>query len=72
VISRAYKATIAAIELDDVVLGIGLLLVAVGLWQCWRPGAYLVPGAVVVWIALPTRGRFIAAVEKSKSKARPD
>lgn len=43
------------IGVDEVVLGVGVGLLSVGLALAWMPGAFLVPGAVLVWIALPSR-----------------
>jgi hypothetical protein len=38
---------------------LALGLIAAGLWQVWRPGVYLVPGLVLLWIVLPPRRPFI-------------
>ena len=56
---------------DELLLAGGLALVSVGLWETWRPGAYLVPGLVMLWIGLPSRAAFVerpsvAAVRKRK------
>lgn len=48
------------IDRADVLVVLGLGLVAVGCWEWFRPGAFLVPGAVIVWYALPSRPPFIA------------
>lgn len=58
--SRALVAALASIiGVDELVLGLALALIAAGLWQTWRPGAFLVPGIVLLWIALPARAGFI-------------
>lgn len=44
---------------DELLLACGLLLVVSGLWQTWRPGAFLVPGCVLLWIAMPSRAAFL-------------
>lgn len=44
---------------DELALVGGLVLIGVGLWNLWRPGVFIVPGAVLVWIALPERKPFI-------------
>lgn len=53
---KALKVTAAAIaaqvEVRDVVLGIGLVLVASGLWMVWAPAALIVPGAVLTFVAV--------------------
>lgn len=52
-------AVSAVIGLDELLLVVGLALLAYGFWLTWSPGAFLVPGAVLVWIALPSRRAFI-------------
>lgn len=49
----------AAIGVDEVLLVVALLLIAAGMWQVWKPGAYLVPGIVLLWIVLPARAAFV-------------
>jgi len=44
---------------DELALVTGLVLVAIGFWDLWRPGAFLVPGAVLLWLALPARYPFV-------------
>lgn len=44
---------------DEFALVGGLIFIGVGLWNLWRPGVFIVPGAVLVWIALPERKPFI-------------
>lgn len=56
---------------DELVLLAGLALVADGLWQVWRPGAFLAPGVVLVWIALPERKPFIERRPQPPAKRRP-
>jgi hypothetical protein len=38
---------------QEVLLALALVLISTGLWQVWRPGAWLVPGIVLLYIALP-------------------
>lgn len=58
--SEAIWRTVAAVVgLDEVVLLLGLGLIAVGFWGFWPPGAFLCPGALLVWVALPSRKRFV-------------
>ena len=45
-------------DLSDVALWLGVALIAGALWDVWRPGTLITPGAVLVWIALPARRRF--------------
>lgn len=51
---------------DELVLCIGLSLIAVGFWDWWRPGVALVPGALLVWIAMPVRQPFIYQSRRRK------
>ena len=44
---------------DELCLLAGLGLVSWGFSWCWAPGSLLVPGAVLVWIALPQRTSFV-------------
>ena len=58
--SRALVAAVVRhIGVNELGLAIALLLIARGLWLAWRPGAYLVPGLVLLWIALPSRVAFL-------------
>lgn len=47
------------IGVDELVLALGLVLTSIGCWQAWRPGAFLIPGLVLVWISLPARHGFL-------------
>lgn len=49
-----------AIGADELLMLTALALIARGLWLTWQPGAYLVPGLVILWIAMPARSYFIA------------
>jgi hypothetical protein len=51
---------IAEIDRDDVFIGLGLVLVTVGLWAVVHVAALIAPGAVLLWVALPTRRSFLA------------
>lgn len=43
------------IGLPDLVLVAGLCLLAVGLRAIYPPLAYIIPGAILVWLAIPPR-----------------
>ena len=58
-IVRAFAAVASEFGRDEVYLGAGLLLIAYGCWDLWRPGSFLAPGGVLLWIALPCRSPFI-------------
>ena len=55
----AWAAVRGAVGRDEVTLLVGLALVALGFGELWRPGSYLFPGGVLIWIALPTRHGFV-------------
>lgn len=42
----------------EIGLGVALCLLAEGARQVWPPGAYLVPGVVLLWMCLPPRRAF--------------
>lgn len=70
---RRSLATIAVaisseIGRDEIYLAAGLALIAAGCWLTWRPGAFLLPGAVLVWIALPCRAAFIDRPQPEDSR----
>lgn len=46
-------------DAQSLLLGVAIGLIAFSLWTVWRPGAYLVPGIILLWIVLPTRRPFI-------------
>lgn len=57
--SKAGGAAFAdAVGRDEILLVLGLVLIAAGLWQVWTPGALLVPGLVMLWLTLPQRSAF--------------
>ena len=49
------------IELGDVLTCLGLILLGVGLWRVSPAAGLAVPGAVLIWYALPTRPPFVSA-----------
>ncbi|MBY9045387.1 hypothetical protein, partial [Pseudomonas fluorescens] len=40
------------VDLRDSMLGVGLVLLAAGLWQVWLPAALIVPGAIITATAI--------------------
>ena len=57
---KALAARVAHVfGLDELLLAFALALIALGCWDAWRPGSYLVPGLALLWIALPVRAPFI-------------
>lgn len=60
ILQRAAAIVRREVDADVILLVIAVVLIAVGFWDWWRPGAWIVPGAVLLWIALPSRRRFVA------------
>lgn len=56
----------SGIQRDELLMLIGLALVATGAWQVWRPGAFLAPGLVLLWLALPARAPFVLRPPESQ------
>lgn len=52
-------ALLSAIGVEEALIYTALALLACGCWQVWKPGAYLVPGAIMLWMYLPTRAPLI-------------
>lgn len=61
----------SAISLDDLVLVLALVLLAVGFWQVWTPGAFIVPGLVLLWLVLPSRAPLVTRPPVSKKQPAP-
>lgn len=59
VVSRAGAAVASEFGREELYLAAALGLIALGCWDLWRPGSFLVPGAVLLWVGLPTRSGFI-------------
>lgn len=69
--SRAAIAALARIVgADELGILLALILIAAGFWQAWRPGAALVPGAVLLWLVLPSRRPFIARPDDAPAARR--
>lgn len=51
---------VSFVGLDELALCLALALLAFGARQVWAPAGYLVPGMVLLWIAMPTRAPFVA------------
>lgn len=60
--ARQVGTTLAAeVSVDEVMLVVAIGLIVAGFWSWWRPGAYLAPAALILWIYLPTRTGFVVA-----------
>jgi len=71
--ARAFVNSLTSvIGADELGLALALGLIAVGLWSVWRPGSFLVPGVILLWIALPARRPFIERLPLEKTlRGRP-
>ena len=49
----------AAVGPDELALGFALTLVSAGAWMVYAPAALLLPGLILVWLALPSRAPFV-------------
>lgn len=65
-VARAAAAVSGEIGRDEVYLCGALALIGYGCWDLWRPGSFLVPGIVLLWISLPQRARFVERPPESK------
>jgi hypothetical protein len=45
-----------------------LTLVAIGCWDMWRPGSFLIPAAVLLWVSTPMRSGFIERPKPNETK----
>jgi hypothetical protein len=59
ILSRAWAIVRREIDVDVILLALAVGLIAIGFWDWWRPGAFVVPGLVVLWIVLPSRRPFV-------------
>lgn len=69
-IRRLHQVLAAEVDRTSVALLFGLALVSVGLWDAWRPGAFLAPGVVLVWLALPARVPFVMRPSGAERRRR--
>lgn len=51
-IKSAIIAVVNVLDGRDVVLGVGLTLIAVGVWPLFQPAALIVPGVVLTYVAI--------------------
>lgn len=51
----------AQVDLQDVAIAVAIGLLAYGFSLWWRPGAYVAPAVVLLWIYLPSRYVFIVS-----------
>lgn len=66
---RACSKALAAVT-EELFVALGLLLIAAGFWQFWRPGSFVIPGAMLLWLFVPQRQRFVAPRPTMMTKPR--
>lgn len=59
---KAFAALVGAVGADEAVLVCGLAAVTAGVWAVLGAAALAVPGAVLVWVSVPSRRPFIDRV----------
>lgn len=53
-----------SLDRADAIVVAGLVLVAIGCWDAYRPASFVIPGLVFVWFGLPPRPPFVARPEQ--------
>lgn len=64
---RRFARVRALVGLDELLLLVGVGLMLTGLWPTIGVGALVVPGVVLVWIALPSRSPLLERPPDSPS-----
>lgn len=63
-VRRSVAAVASVVGFDEVLILVGLVLVWYGLLEVSRAAAFAVPGAVILWLAVPPRKPFIVRPER--------
>jgi hypothetical protein len=64
--ARAAAAVTAFVDLDDVFVFGGCVLLYYGMAEAWRPGRFLAPALVLLWVYVPQRVPFIARTAEKR------
>ena len=56
------------IGLDELHFYGALALVAIGCWDLWRPGSFLIPAFVLLWVSTPQRHAFVVRPHEPPKK----
>jgi len=68
-LATAGRAIASEVGRDELFLAAGLGLLGYGLWLTpWQPAAFIVPGAALVWMALPPRRPFVVTPPKAEER----
>jgi hypothetical protein len=57
---------------EELAIAVGLVLIAIGCWDFWRPGSTLFPGLVLLWLFTPQRKSFIERQTAIQPRRRKD
>lgn len=57
---------------EELAILIALLLIGIGFWDFWRPGSFLAPGIVLLWLFVPQRRAFIEHKTVMQPRRRKD
>ena len=69
---RAFVGRVlSGLGVDEIVLFVALALIATGFWMVWKPGTFLVPGLVLLWLVLPARSPFVVRPPVPSTKPSP-
>lgn len=68
--TRLCKTVTGVVGFDELLVAVGLALIAAALWPVVGRLALLAPGLVLVWIALPQRASFVRRIEDVPAKRR--
>jgi hypothetical protein len=55
----------------EALLLISLALIAFGFWLFWRPGAFLAPGVVLLWLAVASNAAFVLRPDTDGPPRKP-
>lgn len=67
----AWRAVLTIVGADELALSVALVLIVIGLWPLVGRVALLVPGLVLLWIALPARQPFLHRSLLTEKKPLP-
>jgi hypothetical protein len=59
-VTRLWRAWASAVGMDELLLAVALVLLTAGAWPVLEWVALVIPGAVLLWVALPSRAPFVA------------
>lgn len=57
--ARIWRAGVRVVGLDELLLAVALALLTGGAWEVVGRLALVIPGMVLLWVALPSRAPFV-------------